>query len=152
MKKTIIALTVILLVCATIYAIEAESFSLTPAVTEIAASSTNSTAGTIKKLSQGETPIRFYLSCNGNASAAGAFKVKLSTASGSGNSITNNFDTPSESNVYLVITNALTATTTTVSDWFVLSGAKYVRIGQIENTKTGPVSNIVVNIGYSNDQ
>jgi len=137
-----------------IQAQQPEAFSLETTVTNIAATTTNSTAAPAKFLYMGETPVRIYLTATGNAgttngAAAGSFTVKLSTASGSGTSVTNAFDTAHLSNIKLSISNShLTSTTVTVSDWFVLSGAKYLRVGQIENTSPGSVSNIQIKVGY----
>lgn len=130
----------------------AESFTLTPSVTTVAASATNTTAGTIKILNGGETPVRIWVSASGigastnGVSAVSNLVVKLSVASGS-SGVTNAFDTAAFSNVK--VTLPVTGVTTNVqSDWFVLSGCRYIRIGQIENNTLGVVSNISVTIGY----
>jgi hypothetical protein len=153
MKKLLLSLTLVAL--ATIaYANAPEAFSLQTTVVNIAGNTTNSTAATAKYLNMGETPVRIYLTATGNAgttngAAAGAFTVKLSTASGQGTGVTNAFDTAHLSNIKLVISNShLTSSTVTVSDWFVLSGAKYLRVGQIENTSPGTISNILIKVGY----
>lgn len=136
------------------YSQEPEAFSLQTTLTNIAATTTNSTAAPAKFLKQGESPVRIYLTATGNAgttngATAGVFTVKFSTASGQGIGVTNNFDTAHLSNIKLSISNQhLTSSTVTVSDWFVLDGAKYLRVGQIENTSPGSISNIAIRVGY----
>ena len=154
MKKLLILALGLSLFSFQVNAEQAESFSLETSVTNIAGSTTNSTAAPAKFLYMGETPVRIYLTATGNAgttngATAGAFVVKLSTASGSGTSVTNAFDTAHLSNIKLVISNShLTSSTVTVSDWFVLTGVKYLRVGQIENTSPGSISNIAIKVGY----
>jgi hypothetical protein len=86
------------------------------------------------------------------ATTSGVFTVKFSTASGQGTTVTNNYDTAALSNIKLSISNTINEGTVTVSDWFVINGAGYIRIGQIENSFLGPVSNITVKVGYRNAQ
>lgn len=118
-------------------------------VTNIAASTTNSTAGAIIPIYS--SPIRLYLTGTGNAATTnGALTVYFSTASGH-SYLTNNFDTARLSNIKLTISNSINGATVTVSDWFVVSGASYIRPGIIENTFLGSVSNIAINVGYTKD-
>jgi hypothetical protein len=152
MKKLLLSL--FLVATSVVHAGQSEAFNLQTSVTNIAGTTTNSTAAPGKFLFMGETPVRIYLSATGNAgttngAAAGVFTVKFSTASGSGTGVTNAFDTAKLSNIKLSISNSeLTSATITVSDWFVLSGAKYLRVGQIENSSPGTISNISVTVGY----
>jgi hypothetical protein len=132
--------------------VQPESFALTPAVTTLAGASTNSAAGTAVMLYDGKANVRIYLTANGIASTTnGSLIVKFSTASGTGYNTTNNYDTASLSNIKLTM-STLAGATNTISDQFDLSGVKYIRVGQIENTFTGPVSNIVIRVGYQNIQ
>lgn len=122
------------------------------AVTNLAASSTNTGSGAIISLNQSPSPVRIYLKAMGYAattngvSAVSNLVVKLSTASGS-SYVTNDFDTANLSNIKLTMTS-INSQTNLVSDWFVLGGAKYLRVGQIENNFLGSVSNLQVIIGY----
>jgi len=145
MKRFLIA--VLCLVVGIASAQGPESFSLTPSVTSLAANSTNSTAGTVKKLADGENNVRIYLTATGGAATTnGTLVVKFITASGSGDT-TNTFDTASLSEIKLTM-SSLGANTYTISDRFVLSGAKYIKVGQIENTFAGAASNFVITVGY----
>lgn len=152
--KKLLLLALSLFAINTVKANEPEAFSLQLSATNIAATTTNSTAAPAQFLRDGVSKVHIYLTATGNAgttngAAAGAFVVKLSTASGSGTSITNAYDTARLSNVRLMISNSeLTSATVTVSDWFELSGIKYLRVGQIENTSPGSLSNINLKVGY----
>lgn len=133
------------------YSQEARSFTLTPNATTILAQTTNSTAGTIQFLYDAQSPIRIYVSATGSAATTnGALIVKLSTASGNGGQ-TNAFDTASLSNIKLVMSNGITSATIPIvqSDWFVSTGVRYIRVGQIENTYLGNVSNLTITVGYN---
>lgn len=148
MKRIFLGLALLSLVSIGNAQTAADYFSLQTSVTNIAAQSTNTTAGPIKFFYAGESPLRIWLSANGNtANSANGLTVKLSTASGN-DTTTNNFDSASLSYIRLSLTNALGATSTTVSDRFILSGARYIRVGQIENAYAGAVSNITINVGY----
>ena len=131
----------------------AESFSLTPAVTVLAASSTNSTAGTTEYLYTGKNSVRIWASCSGIAattngvSAVSNIVVRLSTASGR-DGVTNIFDTATYSNIKLEIPVTGNGATNVVSSYFILTGSRYLRIGQIENNSLGIVSNLNVFVGY----
>lgn len=127
-----------------------EAFNLTPAVTTLVLTSTNTAAGTTLKLHEGKRNVRMYLTANGIAATTnGSLIVKFSTASGSGTT-TNSFDTASLSNIKLTM-STLAGATNTVSDVFDLTGARYIRVGQIENTFQGIVSNITISVGYPTD-
>lgn len=122
------------------------------AVTNVAASTTNSANGTIIALPTSPSAVRIWLTAGGNAgttngsSSVSNLVVKISTASGTLLS-TNAFDTANNSNIKLTLpVNG--AVTNTVSDWFLLTGARYIRVGQIENNTLGSVSNIQVIVGY----
>ncbi len=122
---------------------------LIPAVTFLAANSTNTANGTVTPVQQMNEvgAVRVYLTASGiAASTNGSLIVKISTACGT-DSQTNAFDTADASTIKLTM-SSLGAVTNTVSDWFQLSGVRYLRIGQIENTFGGVVSNIAVNISY----
>lgn len=135
--------------CVSANAQSGESFALTPAVTLLTGAATNSTAGTVKQLSQGENKVTIYLTASGvGATTNGSLVVKFSTASGSG-AVTNNFTTASLSDVKLTM-SSIGNTTNTISDWFELPGVKYIRVGQIENTFVGAVSNISIRVAYPN--
>lgn len=125
--------------------------SLNLPATTVAASTTNTTAGTAFQLPTGKSPCRIYLTASGiGASTNGSLIVKLSTATGSGyggTGVTNAFDTAAQSNIKLTM-STLGNTTNTVSDWFQISGVKYIRVGSIENTFVGAVSNLDVTISY----
>lgn len=131
----------------------AEFFSLTPSVTLLAASSTNTTAGTIKQLSRGESPVRIWASCSGipattnGVSSVSNIVVILSTAAGS-DTTTNLFDTPNFSTVSLTIPVTGNGNTNVVSTLFDFTGSRFIRVGQIQNNTLGIVSNIIVNVGY----
>jgi hypothetical protein len=148
MKRLLFALSLLLTVNG--YSQEARSFTLTPNSTTVATATTNTTAGTIQLLDHGESPLRIYVSATGTAATTnGALTIKFSTASGNGNQ-TNAFDTASLSNIKLVMSNGINSVSTAVvqSDWFVTSGARYIRVGQVENTYLGNVSNLTITVGY----
>jgi hypothetical protein len=157
MKKRIIGLVSVVLLCLGTFLVKAETGYdvINVAVTNIAASSTNTTAGQIYKFWQPVDAIRLYVSVLGTAATtnatagSGAFTVKLSTASGN-DFTTNNFDTADWSNIKVSITNNITSPTVTrtVHDWFDTRGVKYIRVGQVENQLLGVVSNVSVTIGY----
>lgn len=124
------------------------------AVTNVAASTTNLTAGEIIQLADGQSPVRFWLKAEGNAASTNAggisttngLTVYISTASGNLGT-TNSFDTALLSNVKLQIKD-LGSQTNVVSDWVVLQGARFIRVGAIRNELLGSVSNISVVYGY----
>ena len=132
------------------YSQEARSFVLAPNSATVAAGTTNTTAGTIQYLYDAQSTLRIYVSATGTAATTnGALTIKFSTASGNGNQ-TNSFDTAAFSNIKLVMSNGISSASVPVvqSDWFVSSGARYIRIGQVENTYLGNVSNLTVTVGY----
>lgn len=151
MKKTLLAcaLAAFAITLAPARAQDSATFmSLTPAVTAIAANTTNATAGTVAQLARGQDVVRLFVTGSGVAATTnGALKVRLSVASGSGDSTTNAFTLASESDIYVTLSTVGTSTNT-ASDWFNLRGCRFVRVGQIENTFAGPVSNIAVRLGY----
>lgn len=118
--------------------------SLTPAVTTVAANSTNTTAGTTYLFDQAQSPVRIYVGFRGYVSTTnGQFKVYFDTASD-----TNYWDTSALSGVTISVTNSVGASTNVVSDWFESAGMKYIRVGRMENTFSGPVSNIVIKASW----
>lgn len=115
--------------------------TLTPAVTTVAASSTNSTAGTSQELLFAQRPCRIWVTASGVAATTnGSLVVKFSTAAS-----TNQWDTANLSEVKVTM-SSLGATTNTYSTWFETAGIRYIRVGQIENTFVGVVSNIAIRI------
>lgn len=124
------------------------SMAMQTSVTNIAASTTNSTAGPVFYVYNPLSKVRIYLTADGIAATTnGLLTVKFSTASGTESS-TNAFDNASVSNIKLTATNIAANTSYTVSDWFELSGVRYLRVGQIENTQLGIVSNIAIRLSY----
>lgn len=120
--------------------------------TNLAGNSTNSTGGQIIAIPTSPTPIRIWAYAEGNAgttngiSSVSNLVVKLSTASGTFNS-TNKFDTAAYSNVKIELT-PLVGASNTFSSWFELRGARYLRVGQIENNYVGAVSNLQIIVGF----
>jgi len=155
--KTLLKLLAIFLICSAnaLFAGDSAVFQSIPtAVTNLATASTNSVGSDIISLYDGQTPVRIWLSATGlGGTTNGALTVKFSTASGR-DGVTNNLDTAASSVIKVTMatmngaTKGLT-TTNTVSDWFVLKGARYIQAGQIENTFGAAVSNISVQIGYT---
>ena len=123
--------------------------SITPGVAQINAATTNNTAGTTYYFAQPQGAVRLYLTADGAAgTTSGALTVKFSTASGL-EATTNNFDSAQLSQIVLTINaDASTTNTVTVSDWFNMTGVRYLRVGRIENTSGAAWSNITVRIGY----
>lgn len=121
-------------------------------VTNLAASVTNTTAGEIFGMYTTPRPIRIwatasgYLATTNGVSATSNVVIRIVTASGNLGT-TNAFDTASLSNIKLTLPN-LSSATNTVSDWFELRGARYWRIGAIENNTLGSVSNLQILVGY----
>lgn len=151
MKRLLISIA-LLIFAVSGYSQESRSFTLQTTLTNVAAFTTNSTAAPAYYLYDAQSPVRIYLTGTGNAGttngvASGVFTVYFSTASGNGGQ-TNAFDTANLSNIKLSITNAWGANTITVSDWFVVEGARYLRVGRIENSFAGSVSNVGVGVGY----
>lgn len=148
MKKLIIAL---LALCSVVHGqqlVVFKNFQLP--VTNIAATTTNSSLGPIVVLDQSKAAARIYLTASGTAATTnGSLIVKFSTAGGTQN-ITNEFDTGSLSGVKLTMTGTtgIALTTNTVSDWFNLTGVRYIRVGQIENGFLGTISNMQMRICY----
>lgn len=117
-------------------------------VTNMAANTTNSTVGLPYSLYRGQEPVRLWVTANGTAATTnGSLIVRFSTASGD-SSTTNAFDTASYSLIYLTLPT-LGTSTNTISDWFQLTGARYIRISSVENNFAGAVSNVTVRIGYN---
>lgn len=120
---------------------------------------TNATAGNPYMFYNGQTPVRIWASATGvNATTNGALAIKFSVASGTPGGLasgatTNEFDNAAVSNIKLTMSSMYSATnglstTNTVSDWFVIGGACWIRLGQVENTFAGPYSNLTIRIGY----
>jgi len=149
MKRFLIAVVCLVgLLVQDVKAQSSEAFRLATTVTNMAANTTNTTASTVKLLSDGNEWVRVYLTATGYAATTnGALTAKLITASGSGTT-TNAYDSAALSNIKLVISNSINGSTITVSDRFNLSGAKYLAVGQIENSFAGSVSNISIQVGY----
>jgi hypothetical protein len=139
--------------CLSTFAQNSPSYiNLGTTVTNIAASTTNTTAGNIIVLPPNLSAARVYVKAEGNAATTNAgastvsnLVVHLSTASGSGT--TNVFDTGILSNAKITVP-ALGSSTNVMSDWFQLSGVRYIRVGAIENNNIGSVSNLQVIISY----
>jgi hypothetical protein len=135
----------------------AQFIPISTAVTNLALTSTNTGAGTAIMIPNASNPVRIWVSANGvQGTTNGTLIVKFSTASGTYNS-TNNYDNAAESLVKVTLTTLANATNSaapttfyTASDVFDLSGVKYIRAGQIENTFQGVVSNITIRLGYQN--
>ena len=124
------------------------NFTITPAVTTVSANSTNTTAGTTLLIANPIEKGRLYVSASGIAATTnGLLTIYFSTASGNVGT-TNTFDDASTSLIKLSMTN-IGANTMGVSDWFELSGVKYIRVGRIENTQFGVVSNISINLSHA---
>lgn len=140
----------LLAVCTICYADQTTLFvPISPAVTSLAATSTNTTDGTALQVPSGGAPVRLYLTASGIAATTnGTFTVYFRTASGNGYT-TNSFDTSSSSYIRLQFTT-LGGSTNTVSDWFQLTGVRYIKVGRMENTFQGAVSNISLNLSYQN--
>ena len=121
-------------------------------ITNITASSTNSTGGTIIAIPTSPVPVRIWAYAEGNAgttngvSAVSNLIIRISTASGALTS-TNRFDTGKYSPIKLTLT-PLATSSNTFSDWFEVRGARYIRVGSIENNYVGTVSNLQVIIGF----
>lgn len=118
---------------------------LTPAVTAIAANTTNTTAGTTLDL--GPNPphtIHLFLRATGTAASTNGTLVTKYEVSYDGSTWTQGRD----SNLFLTM-STLGAATNHIDDWFVLAGARYLRVGRIENTFAGPCSNLLFNAAYT---
>lgn len=125
---------------------------LNVAITNMTGSTTNTTPGLIFNNYQDNVPFRIWVKAEGNAgttntaSSTSNLVVHISTASGS-QFVTNSFDTGILSPIKLTVPRLQTATNV-VSDYFELRGARYFRVGAIENNYVGTVSNIQVIVGY----
>lgn len=129
------------------------AYNLGTSVTNMAASTTNSaTTGTILTIPTSPVPVRIWAYAEGNAattngvSAVSNLIVRVSTASGTLTS-TNRFDTGAYSPIKLTLTPLVTASNT-FSDWFEVRGARYIRVGSIENNYLGSVSNLQIIVGF----
>jgi len=148
-----------LLIVANVGVIWAQSsalpITLTPAVTALAANSTNTTAGTAIMIPNTKESVRIWVSANGvQATTNGTLIVKFSTASGT-YTATNEWDNAPESTVKVTLSTLGAATNSalplvkyTGSETFDLSGVRYIRAGQIENGFAGVVSNITIRLGH----
>lgn len=121
---------------------------------QIAASTTNATAEDATTLVANARSARVWLTLGGDASTTNAgtattgYRVWLYTSPDN-----TTWDTDKDyANIKLAYTNSLGAATNTISDWFVLDGAKYIRIGRVENTFLGGVSNISVKVSVGAPQ
>ncbi len=129
--------------CGVSYAQDIVTIPLTPAATSFATATTNSNAGTTVELTDTPDAMRFYVQATGVAgTTGGTFKVFLETGS-----TTNTMDTGSLSPIYLSIGN-IGNTTVYVSDWFNVTGVKYIRVGEVQNTHGDTVSGLACKITY----
>lgn len=120
---------------------------LTNSSSTVLATSTNSTEGTGVEFYTGPSSATIYVSATGTAATTNGFlRIFFSTASGV-SGITNAYDTPVYSNIKLSFTNDIGASTVTLSDWFNVSGRRYIKIGRVENTFKGNFSNFTVRVG-----
>lgn len=151
MKKILSLIVFLLAIClhAQTYYITTD---LTPAVTSIAANSTNTTAGTAYNFTvenKARTG-RMFLSCTApSVQTNGALTVYFTTSFD--RSGTNTFDTATLSNLKLSLTS-LSTNASQVSDWFYLGGVSSIRIDRIENTFGVACSNIVVKANFRTDK
>lgn len=141
--------------------VSAQSSALTipipTAVTNLVLTSTNTSAGTVVMIPNTSRPCRIWVSANGvQGTTNGTLIVKFSTAGGTYRT-TNNFDNAPESLIKVTLSTLGAATNSaaptvvyTGSDVFDLSGVRYIRAGQIENTFQGVTSNISIRLGYQN--
>lgn len=153
MKKALLFLIPLVIVSVTLAQNPEPAFVyMQTAVSNIAASATSSNAGPIIVLQGSPAPIRVWLTASGVAAttngltASSNLVVRLSTASGGPNT-TNAFDNPFLVNTKISLT-AIGSLTNTQSDYFELRGARYLRVGAIENNYLGAVSNIQVIVGF----
>lgn len=149
MMRKIQALVCFIIVACAPFALHAQSVvkqDIAPAVTAVAATTTNATAGTVFFIDNPVSRARLYVQFSGTAATTnGSFIVKFSTATGNATS-TNAFDTASTSNIKVTESVGGSGTAISASDWFALDGVRYLRVGQMENTFLGPVSNIVISL------
>jgi hypothetical protein len=121
----------------------------------IAATTTNAVAGAPFQLFDGQDIVRLYVTANADVNTTnGTLVVKFATASGNGvdqHVVTNEFDSAAKSLIKLTLTPT-GAGTLTKSDWFVLRGARFIEVGQMENNSAGTFSNIIVRCGYNRSQ
>lgn len=144
MKKLLLALALCLV--GSLQAQETIVYNLDTSVTNnFVSATTNSTPATVEIINNPKDTIRIYVTASGLASTTnGSFIIKFSTSTGT-SSVTNEFDTASLSNIKITM-SSLGLTTNTVSDWFQVRGVRYIRVGSMENTFLGPVSNITVRV------
>lgn len=148
-RKMLIGIMLACLVCPLLFVWGESTYSqsISTAVTNIVANSTNTGNGSTFLIYSPKVNVRLFLTANGVAATTnGSLVVKFSTGDGD-EGTTNQFDTAQNSNIKLTM-SSLGGSTNVVSDWFVLSGVRYIRVGQIENTFNGACSNIVVRISY----
>jgi len=140
MKRIILFLTL----CAALTIVYARTGKLDQtfnSATAVAANTTNTTAGAALTFANDQVPniARISVTASGiGATTNGSLKVVLASSRDG-----TTFDTGTLSQFYVSMTS-LGATTNTVSDWFVVSGVKSLRVERIENTFFGAASNIVV--------
>ncbi len=113
----------------------------------VAAGSTNSTASSVYELYDGQQIVRIRMSAQavGSDATSGKLTMRFVTACGAGapgSSYTNSYDTAATSIIQLTMTNISSSAATTASDWFVVSGARFIKEGVIENSFGQAVTNI----------
>lgn len=116
---------------------------MSPGVTNIAATSTNTTPGQVFHLRENIRDLRIYVSGYGTAASTnGTLTVFFQT---SPDMSTNVWCDASTSNIKLTF-NTMGASTNYVCDWFATQGVRFFRQGRVENTFLGPVSNLNIRI------
>lgn len=120
---------------------------MTLGITSLAASSTNITTAISSNVTfqTGPSACRIYLTANGTAATTnGFFKVTFATSPDG-----TTFDTATLTNATITLSfTSLGTSTNTVSDWFNVSGVRAIRAARYENTFLGPVTNMVIKVGY----
>lgn len=112
----------------------------------IAANTTNSTAGTAVELPGGVERVGVWVTAKGGADATGGsgLIVKLSIYNGT------TWTDAAQSNIKVTM-STLGNATKTVFDQFVVPGATQIRVGQVENTFGGALSNMTVRLSAVGD-
>lgn len=136
---TIFALLCLALACS--WAVTVKTYSVTPHATTLATSTTDSTAGDAVTFDGPVDRVTVYVTAKGVAGTTnGSFVATILFSPDN-----STWETSAVSSKTVTI-STLGATTQTASAWFMVPGARYVKVGQIANTFGGAVSNIAVNV------
>jgi hypothetical protein len=139
--KHYLILSVLCIACAIAWAETMWDKALTLNAVTIAANTTNANAGTAQDIPGGVTKLGLWVTAKGGADATGGTGLTVKFSIYNGTTWTDAATSPIK-----VTISTLGNATKTQFDWVMVPGATQIRVGQVENTFGGALSNLAVRL------